>query len=184
MVVRPDRRLAFLAIAKFAAISGVWGLVIAVGFSFDPQVAFPATEAVLIPPMLAVMGGGTLGAVLALVWWACAGQVTYTVAEGFLTVRRGRWIREQIPVERIADVGFDRRIRWTHLVFTEWFGHTSAIPVLSVTLTRTSNRWDPTNEAVVEMPRILLSGERQSAALAELRRALGLDVRSPSAPRG
>ena len=187
VVIRPDRRLAFLALAKFAGIGAMIGFAIVVLVGVDPEVAFPLGDALLIPVMLGVMGASTLGLCVAVAWWSLPGQVTYTVAEGLLTSSRGRWIRKQIPLERVASVDFDRHVRWTHLVFTHWFSYDSPIPTLSVTLTRTSDRWDPTNDAVVELPRILLSGQRQTAALRELRRVLGLPVEervAVSAPNG
>ena len=185
VVIRPDRRLGLLALVKLAGIGAMVGLVFfAAPMSIEERILWPL---LWVPPMLAVMLTATLGVATGLLWWLFPGQVTYSVADGFLTARRGRWIRKQIPVERIADVAFDQHIRWTHLAFTHWFGYGSPIPELSVTLTRTSNRWDPTNAAVVVLPRILLSGERQTTALRELRQALGLPAEEEvavSAPRG
>lgn len=115
-----------------------------------------------------------MGCFVALTWWAFPGQVTYTVADGFLVARRGRRVRKRIAVERIAEVEFDEDIDASDLIFTGWFGYTSPIPGLVVTLTATPDRWDVTNAAAVFLPRILLSGERQERALDDLRQALNL----------
>jgi len=67
---------------------------------------------------------------------------------------------------------FDQEIRWSTLVFSGWFGWESPIPSLTVTLTPTKDRWDPSSPAVVELPRILVCGVRQMEAMVLLRRAL------------
>lgn len=119
------------------------------------------------------MGAATLGPFLALTWWLLPGPVTYSVADGFLTARRGNWLRKRLPLDRIAGLDFDAEVHWSDLIFSGWFTWDSAIPSLSVTMTSTANRWDPSNSAVEELPCILLSGEHQRRALRELREALG-----------
>ena len=171
VTVRPDRRLALLALAKFAGLGALIGLVVGVGLTLDGETKW---SLLLGPLTLAPGSAGTLGCVIALTWWIFPGQVTYAVADGYLVARRGRWLRKRIAVERIGQLAFDEDIDGSDLAFTGWFGYTSPIPRLVVTLTVTSDRWDVTNAATEFLPRILISGERQRTALRELRQALEL----------
>lgn len=76
-------------------------------------------------------------------------------------------------MDRIDGISFDEQATWASLVFEGWFGYSSPIPALQVTLTVTADRWDLSNRAVVSLPRILLSGTRQSQALDDLTAAIG-----------
>lgn len=170
MTVRADRWLALLAMAKFAGVGALIGLVVGVGMTLDGE----SPVFILAAPLgMGIIGGATLGSLVALSWWLFPGRVTYAVADGLLTARRGNSVRKQIPVERIAEIEFDQQIKWTDLVFSGWFGYLSPIPAICVTLTPTKDRWDPSNSASVGFPSILIAGERQRQALSQLRLALG-----------
>ena len=171
VTVRPDRRLALLALAKFAGLGAMIGLVVGVGMTLDGETKW---SLLLGPLTLAAGGAATLGCFMALIWWIFPGQVTYAVVDGYLVARRGRRLRKRIAVERIAEIEFDEDIDGSDLALTGWFGYTSPIPGLVVTLTVTSDRWDVTNAATEFLPRILISGERQRGAIRELRQALEL----------
>jgi len=171
LTVRPDRWLTLLAVVKFAGVGAMVGIVVGVGMALDGETKW----SLLLAPLTVAAGGAvTLGFVLALTWWAFPGRVTYEVSDGFLVARRGRWVRKRIAVDRIAEIEFDEDIDASDLALTGWFGYTSPIPGLVVTLTVTPDRWDVTNAAAVFLPRILISGERQERALRDLRRALNL----------
>lgn len=174
VTVRSDRRLALLALAKFAGVGALLGLAMGIAMLLDGE---PKWFLLAVPFGLAGFAGFTLGSLVALMWWLFPGRVTYTVADGFLTARRGNWIRKRIPIDRVAEIGFDEQVEWSHLVFSGWFDWVSPIPALFVTMTATPDRWDPTNGAVEELPRILVSGSRQVEAFRELREALGLPPR-------
>lgn len=171
VTVRPDRRLTLLAIAKFAGVGAMIGVIVGVGMTLDGETKW---SLLLAPLTFAAGGAGTLGCFMALTWWAFPGQVTYIVADGFLVARRGSWVRQRIAVDRIAEMEFDEDIDGIDLALTGWFGYTSPIPGLVVTLTVTPDRWDVTNSAAVFLPRILISGERQQRALRDLRAAVNL----------
>lgn len=173
VTVRPDRRLALLAVGKFAGLGAMIGLVVGVGMTLDGESKWSLLFA---PLTLAAGGAATLGCFMALMWWLFPGQVTYAVRDGFLVARRGRRIRKRIAVERIAVIEFDENIDGTDLALTGWFGYTSPIPRLVVTLTATPDRWDATNSATEFLPRILISGERQRRALRELGLALQIST--------
>ena len=177
VTVRPDRRLALLALAKFAGLGSLLGAVVGVGMALDGESTWSLLAA---PAVLAAVASATVGAVVALIWWLIPGRVIYTVADGFLTARRGAQARKRIPIDRVADLRFDQQIAWADLVFTGWFGFVSPIPKLLVTMTPTSNRWDPSNASVEQLPRILLSGPRQQEALLQLREAVQLSPGGPS----
>lgn len=170
MTIRADRWLALLAMAKFAGVGALIGLVVGVGMTLDGE----SLLFILAAPLgMGIIGGATLGSLVALSWWLFPGRVTYAVADGLLTARRGNSVRKQIPVERIAEIEFDQQIKWTDLVLSGWFGYLSPIPAICVTLTPTKDRWDPSNSASVGFPSILMAGERQRKALSQLRLALG-----------
>ena len=171
VTVRPDRRLALLALAKFAGLGAMVGLVVGVGMTLDGETRW---SLLLGPVALAAWGAGTLGCFMALIWLMFPGRVTYAVVDGYLVARRGRWLRKRIAVERIAEIEFDEEIDGSDLAVTGWFGYTSPIPGLVVTLTVTTDRWDVSNAASESFPPILISGERQRSALRELRQALEL----------
>ena len=168
VTVRPDRRLALLAMAKLAGVSALVGVAVGVGMTLDGE---PKWFLLAAPAGLAGFGAVTLGVLVALMWWAFPGRVTYTVADGFLTARRGNWTRKRIPIDRVAEIEFDQQIEWSDLVFSGWFGWISPIPMLLVTMTATTDRWDPSNGAVEPLPRILVSGAGQVEALRQLREA-------------
>jgi len=174
VTVHADRRLALLAIAKFAAIGALLGLVLGVGFAVEGK-ATMWVAILLVPLGLALVCGATLGSVSAVSWSLLPGRMTYSLEDGLLTARRGQWIRKQVPVERIADLDFDQQIEWTHLVFFGWV-RASPIPSLRLTLTATADKWDPSNSASIGLPSILISGRRQRQAVLELRGALGLPI--------
>jgi hypothetical protein len=171
VTVRPDPRLAVLALAKIAGVFALMGLVIGIAMTFSGESPWSILGA---PVALGVLGGLTLGSALAASWWLIPGRVSITLVDGFLMARRGQWLRKQVPVERIADIQFDQRVGWRDLVFRGWFGYESAIPTLLVTLTATTDRWDPSNSTTVWFPRMLIAGEQQRRAISDLRRALGL----------
>jgi hypothetical protein len=170
MTVRADRWLALLAMAKLAGLGALIGLVVAVGMTLDGE----SPWFILAAPLgMGIIGGATLGSLVALSWWLVPGRVTYAVADGLLTARHGNGVRKQVPVERIAEIEFDRQIKWTDLVLSGWFSYVSPIPAIWVTLTPTKDRWDPSNSATVGFPSILIAGKRQRQALSQLRLALG-----------
>ena len=107
VTVRPDRRLALLALAKFAGLGAMIGLVVGVGMTLDGETKW---SLLLGPLTLAAGGAATLGCFMALIWWIFPGQVTYAVVDGYLVARRGRRLRKRIAVERIAEIEFDEDI--------------------------------------------------------------------------
>lgn len=157
--------------AKCAGIGALIGLIVGIGMTVEGETAW---SVLLGPVTFAAAGAATLGTLFAVLWWIFPGRVTYDVSNGYLTARRGSWVRKQIPVDRIAEIEFDEDIDASDLVLTGWFSHTSPLPCLVVTLTVTPDRWEVTNAAAVFLPRILLSGERQHQALRDLRQALGV----------
>jgi len=156
--------------AKFAGVGALIGLVVGVGMTLDGESPLFMLAA---PLGMGIIGGAALGSLVALSWWLFPGRVTYAVADGLLTARRGNWVRKAIPVERIAEIEFDQQIKWTDLVLSGWFSYVSPIPAIWVTLTPTKDKWDPSNSATVGFPSILIAGERQRQALSQLRLALG-----------
>lgn len=171
VTVRPDRRLALLAVAKFASIGACIGAFLGILMTVEGEGLW---WLLLGPLVMAVFGGTTLGLVVALSWWAFPGHVTYAVGDGYLMAIRGRWLRQRIAVERISEIEFTEDIDGLGLALTGWFDYTSPIPVLVVTMTTTVDRCDVTNAATEFLPAILLSGERQRNALRDLRHAIGL----------
>lgn len=171
VLVRPVKSLAFLAMAKCAGIGALIGLIVGIGMTVEGETAW---SVLLAPVTFAGASAATLGTLSALLWWVFPGHVTYEVSDGYLTARRGSWVRKRIPVDRIAEIEFDEDIDASDLVFTGWFGYTSPIPGLVVTLNVTPDRWEVTNAAAVFLPRILISGRRQRQALGDLRQALGV----------
>lgn len=171
VTVSPERRLAILAMAKFAVIGLLLGTVIGVGMSLDGETKWSILFA---PPLFAALGACTLGAVVAISWWLFPGRVTYSVGEGCLTAKRGKWVRRRVPLARISKIDFNEDVEPVDLIFTGWFGFTSAMPQLLITLNSTEGRWDPSNGAVEHFPRILLAGRAQARALHRLRQSAGL----------
>ncbi|WP_205621049.1 hypothetical protein, partial [Intrasporangium chromatireducens] len=166
-------RLALLAMAKMAAIGALLGIVIGIGMA----VAGETPWSILLSPFaVGLLLGITLGPVVALNWYLLPGRVTYQVTDASLTAWRGGWRRKEIQVGRIADIHFDEQITWKDLVFSGWFGYSSPIPRLWVTLTATQDRWDPSNSAAENLPSILIAAERQRQAMLELRQALNLPL--------
>lgn len=176
MTIRPDRRLALLAMAKLAGVGGLVGLIVGVGMTLDGETKWSLLAG---PAALAGLSASTLGLLLAITWWLLPGHVTYAVVDGFLTAHRGTRTRRRIAVERIANIDFDQHVAWTDLVFSGWFGYVSPLPALLVTMGATPNRWDPDNGAVIALPRILLCGVRQATAQAELQAALAASLHRP-----
>jgi hypothetical protein len=173
VTLQADRRLALLAMAKFAGVSVLLGLILGVGMTLDGQSPWFIPG---LPVALGVLCAATLGSAAALTWYLLPGRVTYAFDDGFLVARRGNWTRKRVPAERIAGLEFDQKVAWTDLMFTGWFGYVSPIPALSVRLTQTSDRWNPTNGAVEHFPALLIAGRRQEEALRQLRQALSLTL--------
>lgn len=171
VTVRPDRRLALLAVGKFAGIGAFVGAFVGILMTVEGEGMW---WLLLGPLVVAAFGGATLGPVVALSWWAFPGHVTYAVGDGYLVARRGRWLRNRIAVERIAEIGFTEDLDGLDLALTGWFDYIPPLPALVVTLTTTADRWDVTSAATEFLPAILLSGERQRNALRDLRHAIGL----------
>ena len=74
--------MALLAVAKFAGLGALIGIIVGVGASLDGESAWVLLEA---PAALSFLGALSLGLVFALSWWFLAGHVTYSVEDGHLT---------------------------------------------------------------------------------------------------
>lgn len=169
MIVSADPRLALLGLGKAAGFGALLGLVIGALMVLDGE---PWWSILAAPPLLGTLSAATFGTGITLAWWLAPGRVSYAVNDGSLIASRGSRTVKSIPVGRISGVAFDEQITWRSLVFEGWFGYLSPIPALEVTLTPTADRWDPSNGAVVVLPRILLSGARQAQALEDLHAAI------------
>lgn len=169
VIVSADPRLALLGFAKAAGFGGLVGLVIGAFMVLDGE---PWWSILAAPPLLALLSAATFGTGITLAWWLAPGRVSYAVNGGSLIASRGSRTVKSIPVDRISGVAFDEQITWRSLVFEGWLGYLSPIPALKVTLTPTVDRWDPSNGAVIVLPRILLSGARQAQGLEDLRSAV------------
>lgn len=173
VMVRADRRLALLAMAKLAGVGAAAGFCVGVLMAVEGETPWFILGG---PLALGLLCGVTLGTAVSVSWYLIPGRVTYRVADGSLTAWRGSSIRKHVPLERIAQVEFDEHITWSDLVGAGWLGWGSPIPSLLVRLTPTKDSWDPSNSAIESLPSVLIAGARQQRALLDLRQALNLPL--------
>jgi hypothetical protein len=106
----------------------------------------------------ALLLGAAIGAV----------RVSYTVADGCLTCRRGKRVVRQRPCTQIVSIGWGPPLDWPTLLLTGWLGWVDYVPAAAVDV-ETGDRWSPDNR-VHNLPALLLWGDE--AQLGEVERQL------------
>jgi len=182
LIVRGDLGDAWKPLPRGLLLGTVVGAVMG-GFMLADGLGW---DALGVPVFGAVAVGLPLGTGHSL-WWALRpARVSYTVADGLFTCRRGKRVVWQRPCTQIVRIGLDPPLDWPALLLTGWLGWVDFVPSAGVEV-ETGDRWSPDNR-VHDLPAILLWGdeaqlgeiERQlNEAVARCQREEGTDARRP-----
>lgn len=182
LIVRGDLAQAWKPLPRALLLGAGVGAVLG-GFMLADGLGWYALG---VPVFGAVAAGLPLGIGHSLWWALLPARVSYTVADGFLTCRRGKRVVWQRSCTEIVSIGLGPPLDWPTLLLTGWLGWVDFVPSAEVEV-ETGDRWSPDNR-VHSLPAILLWGDETqlaeverhlNAAIALCQREEGTEARRP-----